>query len=61
MPESEFLDHRKKVTNKIVKNFESFKHGNTEESTQVPNCKTKLKGDMLRKLCLHVLQRLQLL
>ena len=32
VPESEFLDHRKIVTDNSVSNFESFKHGNTEES-----------------------------
>ena len=41
MPESEFLS----VTDNIVTNFESFKHGNTEESIQVPNYKEKLKGE----------------
>ena len=61
MPESEFLDRRKIVTYNIVNNFESFKHGNIEESIKVPNCKENMKGDMFRKLCLHVLQRLQLL
>ena len=39
VPESEFLDRRKTVTDNIVSNFESFKHGNTEESIQVPNRK----------------------
>ena len=29
VPESEFLDRRKIVTNNIVINFEYFKHGNT--------------------------------
>ena len=43
--ESEFLDHRKIVTDNIASNFESFKHGNTEESIQVSNCKEKLKGE----------------
>ena len=32
VPESEFLDRRKLVTDNIVSNFEYFKHGNTEES-----------------------------
>ena len=45
VPESEFLDHRKAVTNNIVSNFESFKHGNTEESIQASNCKENLKGE----------------
>ena len=45
MPESEFLDRRKIVTNNIVSNFEYFKHGNNEESIQVPNCKENLKGE----------------
>ena len=45
MPESEFLDRRKIVTYNIVNNFESFKHGNTEERIQVSNCKEKLKGE----------------
>ena len=44
MPESEFLDRRKIVTDNIVNNFESFEHGNTEESIQVSNCKENLKG-----------------
>ena len=35
VPESEFLDRRKTVTDNILTNFESFKHGNTEESIQV--------------------------
>ena len=35
----EFLDRKKSVTDNIVSNFESFKHGNTEESIRVPNCK----------------------
>ena len=39
VPESEFLDRRKSVTNNIVSNFESFKHGNTEERIKVSNCK----------------------
>ena len=30
-PESEFLYRTKIVTNNIVNNFESFKHGNSEE------------------------------
>ena len=51
----ELLDRRKSMIDNIVSNFEYFKHGNTEESIQVPNCKKKLKGDMFRKLCLHVL------
>ena len=55
VPKSEFLDRRKIVIGNIVSNFESFKHGNTKESIQVPNCKENLKGDMFRKLCLHVL------
>ena len=45
VPESEFLDHRKIVTDIIVRNFESFKHGRTEESIQVSNCKENLKGE----------------
>ena len=45
MPESEFLDRRKTVTYNIVNKFESFKHGNTEESIQVSNCKENLKGE----------------
>ena len=45
MPESEFLDRRKIVTDSIVSNFESFNHGNTEESIQVSNCKENLKGE----------------
>ena len=44
MPESEFLDHSKPVTDNIVNNLESFKHGNTKESIQVSNCKENLKG-----------------
>ena len=44
MFESEFLYRRKTVTDNIVINFESFKHGNTEESIQVSNCKENLKG-----------------
>ena len=43
--ESEFLDHRKTMRDNIVNNFESFKHGNTEESIQVSNCKENLKGE----------------
>ena len=39
VPKSEFLDHSKIVTDNIVSNFESFKHGNTEESIHVSNCK----------------------
>ena len=39
VPESEFLDHRKSVTDNIVSNFEYFKHGNIEERIQVPNYK----------------------
>jgi len=45
VPESEFLDRRKTVTDNIVSNFESFKHGSTEESIQVSNCKGNLKGE----------------
>ena len=45
MPESEFLDRRKSMRDNIVNNFESFKHGNTEESIQFWNCKEKLKGE----------------
>ena len=45
MPKSEFLDHRKTVTDNIVSNFESFKHGNTEESIQVSNCNENLKRE----------------
>ena len=37
--ENEFLDHRKTVTDNIVSNFKYFKHGNTEESIHVSNCK----------------------
>ena len=29
----------------IVNNFESFKHGNIEESIHVSNCKENLKGE----------------
>ena len=29
----------------IVNNFESFKHGNIEESIQDSNCKGNLKGE----------------
>ena len=47
MPESEFLDCRKTVTDNIVSNFEYFKHGNTEASIQVSNCKENLKGEIL--------------
>ena len=43
--ESEFLDRRKTMIDNIVINFESFKHGNTEESIQVSNCKENLKGE----------------
>ena len=35
----------KKMIDKIISNFESFKHGNTEESTRVSNCKENLKGE----------------
>ena len=45
MPKTEFLDRRKIVTNNIVSNFEYFKHGNTEASIQVSNCKENLKGE----------------
>ena len=45
VPESEFLDHRKTVTDNILRNFESFKHGNTEESIQVSKCKENFKGE----------------
>ena len=45
VPKSEFLYRRKTVTNNIVNYFESFKHGNTEESIQVSNCKENLKGE----------------
>ena len=45
VPESEFLYRRKVVTDNIVYSFEFFKHGNTEESIQVSNCKKKLKGE----------------
>ena len=41
----EFLDRRKSATDNIVSNFESFKHGYTEESIQVPNYKENLKGE----------------
>ena len=43
--ESEFLDGRKTATDNIVSNFESFKHGNTEQSIQISNCKENLKGE----------------
>ena len=43
MPESEFLGHRKKMTDNIVNNFEYFKHGNTEESIQVINTEESIK------------------
>ena len=33
------------MTDNIVRNFESFKHGNTDESIQVSNCKENLKGE----------------
>ena len=46
VPESEFLDCRKIMTDNIVNNFESFKHGNTEESIQVSNYKENLKGEI---------------
>ena len=45
MLESEFLDHRKLVIDNNVSNFESFKHGNIEESIQVSNYKENLKGE----------------
>ena len=45
MPQSEFLDRRKIVTDNIVSNSESFKHGRTEESIQVSNCKENLNGE----------------
>ena len=45
VPESEFLDRRKTVTDNIVRNFESFKNGSTEERIQVSNCKEDLKGE----------------
>ena len=45
MHESEFLDRRKIVTDNIVSNFESFKHGNIEESIQGSNYKENLKGE----------------
>ena len=45
MPESEFLNLRKIVTDNIVSNFEYFKHGNTKASIQVSNCKENLKGE----------------
>ena len=45
VPESELLDHRKTMTNNIVSKFESFKHGRTEESIQVSNCKENLNGE----------------
>ena len=45
MLETEFLDRRKTVTDNIVSNFEYFKHGNTEVSIQVSNCKENLKGE----------------
>ena len=45
MPECEFLDTIKLVTDNIVSNFEFFKRGNNEESIEVPNCKENLKGE----------------
>jgi len=33
------------MIDKIISNFESFKHGNTEESIQVSNCKENLKDE----------------
>ena len=47
MLESEFLDRRKAMTDNIVGNIEFFKHGNTEESIQVSNCKENLNGEKL--------------
>ena len=55
MPESEFLDHRNTVTDNIVSNFESFKHGNTEESIQVSNCKENLKGEKILKIFMKIM------
>ena len=43
MPKTEFLDRRKIVIDNIVSNFEYFKHGNTEASIKVSNCKENLK------------------
>ena len=45
VPKSEFLNHRKTVIDNILKIFESFKHGNTEDRIQVSNCKENLKGE----------------
>ena len=45
MFEIELLYHIKIVTNNVVNNFEYFKHGDTEESIQVSNCKGNLKGE----------------
>ena len=45
VPKSQFLDHIKTTTDNIVINFESFKHGSTEESIEVSNCKGNLKGE----------------
>ena len=45
VPESEFLDRRKTVTDNIANNFSCFKHGSTEESIQVSNRKGNLKGE----------------
>ena len=45
MLESEFLDRRKSMRDNIVNNFESFKHGNTEERIHVSNYKENLKGE----------------
>ena len=50
MHESELLDHRKIVTDNIVSNFESFKHGNTEESIHVSSYKENLKGEKYLKI-----------
>lgn len=45
MPESEIQDWRKSVTDNSVSNFESFKHGNTEDDNQVSNFKENVNGE----------------
>lgn len=45
VPESEIEDWRKSVTDKSISNFESFKHGNTEDGNQVSNFKENVKGE----------------
>ena len=45
MPESEIQDWTKSVTDNSVSNFESFKHGNTEDDNQVSNFKENVKGE----------------